>query len=352
MIIEKVLIVDPVDGEYCGSVEIEDGVITKVEKKDSIPNKILMPGFVDTHTHGYLGIDCMSASPKEFEKWADIVLGDGVTTLFPTTVSSSKEKLEKVIESFSKTEHPSFSYLHFEGPFINKEKAGAQNKEYITNFSKEKLPDLKDKVKIITAAPELRGFKELIKFTKDNDIKISLGHSNGTFEDFKDAYENEVRRITHFPNALRKFHHREVGGIGAAFTFDFYVELIVDNVHLSKEFVKLVYKIIGPERIILVTDSISAAGLKDGIYELGGVLVKVKDGIAKTEEGTLAGSTLKFIDAVKNFKQITNCSLKELSMVSSYNALKSVSIHGGRIKEGYPAKLLLLDENLDLIKVL
>ncbi|MDK2886556.1 MAG: N-acetylglucosamine-6-phosphate deacetylase [Thermosipho sp. (in: thermotogales)] len=353
MIFENVLIVDPVYGEFCGDVEVEDGIITKVKKKECIePKNILLPGFVDTHSHGYSGIDCMNATAKEFENWANFVAKDGVTYLFPTTVSGTKEELERVLKEFLKAKHPALSFLHFEGPFINKEKAGAQNKEKITSFSKEKLPDLNNKVKIITAAPEINGFEKLLEFSKENNLIISLGHSNGTFEDFKKAYEKGVRRITHFPNALREFHHREIGGIGAAFSLDFYVELIVDNIHLSPDFVKLVYKLIGPERIILITDSISATNLKDGIYNLGGILVKVKDGIARTEEGSLAGSTLKFIEAVKNFRKITKCSLKELAMVSSYNAFKSVEMNPPRIKEGYPAKLVLLDDELNIKKVI
>jgi len=351
MLIENTYIVDPIDGEYCGNVEYKNGVIIKVERKECTPKHILMPGFVDTHTHGILGIDCMDASSKDFENWADIVSNYGVTSLFPTTVSADRKELENVIKNFSKTKHPLLSYLHFEGPFINKEKAGAQDKEKITPFSKIKLPKLNSKVKIITMAPEIEGFKEAVEFLNKNEIVISLGHSNGTFEDFKKAYEKGIRKITHFPNGLRRFHHREIGGIGAAFILNFYVELIVDNIHLSPEFVRLVYRLIGPERIILITDSISATGLKDGIYNLGSMLVKVKDGIARTEEGSLAGSTLMFIDGVKKFKKITNCSLKELSMVSSYNALESLQIDGLRIKEGYPAKFILLDEELNIKKV-
>ncbi|MBO8161044.1 MAG: N-acetylglucosamine-6-phosphate deacetylase [Thermosipho sp. (in: Bacteria)] len=352
MVLEKVLIVDPIDGEYTGDVEIKEGNIAKIKKKHCVPKSVLMPGFVDTHTHGYMGIDCLKATSSEFENWAEYVKKEGVTYLFPTTVSSSKIILQNVIENFLKANHPSLMQLHLEGPFINNEKAGAQNKEYITSFSLEKLPNLKGKVKIITAAPEIYNFEELATFAKAENIKISLGHSNGTYEHFRKAYEMGIDRITHFPNALRNFHHREIGPIGAVFLHNFYVELIVDNVHLSTNFVKMMYRVLGPERLILVTDSISPTGLKDGRYELGDLEITVRDGIAKTNEGVLAGSTLRFIDAVKNFKKITNCSLKELSMVSSYNALKNLGIKGGRIKEGFPAKFVLLDKDLNVIKTM
>ncbi|SHH52200.1 N-acetylglucosamine-6-phosphate deacetylase [Thermosipho atlanticus] len=352
MVIERVLIVDPIDGEYCGSVVIENGVIVDIIKNNSAPRYIVMPGFVDSHSHGKAGIDCMTASSLEFENWAEHVRTEGVTYLFPTTVSSSKKSLENVVANFSKANHPVLNFLHFEGPFINIERSGAQNKKYITSFSKDRLPEVKDKVKIITAAPEVEKFNELIKFAKKENIVISLGHSNGTFKDFKESFEKGINRVPHFPNALKRFHHRDVGPIGAVFLYKFYVELIVDNMHLSNEFLKLVYNILGPKRIMLVTDSIPAAGLEDGIYNLGEMNVKVKNGVARLENGSLAGSTLKYIEGVKNFRKATNCSLKELSMVTSYNSLKLLGIKGGRIRRGYPAKIVILDEDLNVKKTI
>ncbi|QTA38528.1 N-acetylglucosamine-6-phosphate deacetylase [Thermosipho ferrireducens] len=350
MLFENVLIVDPVDGEFTGSVECENGLITNVKKRSCTWKYILMPGFADTHTHGLKGIDAMSALPADFERWADFALEDGVTYLFPTTVSSDFKMLEKVIKNFSKANCPSLAGLHLEGPFINKEKAGAQNPEYICGFN-HNLPDLvKDYVKIITAAPEISGFRELVKFAKKYNIKISIGHSNATFSEMKLAFEMGIDRITHFPNALRGIHHRELGGTGAGLFFDFKVEMICDGIHTSPDFVKFVYKIKGAENIILVTDSIVATGLNNGKYNLGGLEVTVKDGMAKLKTGTLAGSVLRFLDGVRNFYKYTKCSLKELSKVSSYNALVNLGIkNAGRIKEGFLARFVLLNENLEIV---
>lgn len=348
MIIDNVLIVDPIDGEFTGSIEFEDKILS-IRRYDCTPKYVLMPGFADTHTHGYMGIDCMQSTKEEFKQWADLVEKEGVTYLFPTTVSADFKMLEEVIKRFSLAEHPLLFYLHLEGPFINKERAGAQNKEYITDFN-EKIIDL-EKVKIITVAPEIQGFFELLKILKENKVTVSIGHSNATFDIFKKAYEAGVNRITHFPNALPQLHHREIGIVGGVFLYKPFVEIIPDLIHLSQDFLRLVYKLLGPDRIILVTDSISATGLKDGIYDLGRLLVKVKDGIARLEDGTLAGSTLKYSDGLRNFKKVTNCSLKDLSKVSSYNALRSIGIDGGRIKEGYPAKFVLLNQDLQIIKV-
>ncbi|ABR30558.1 N-acetylglucosamine-6-phosphate deacetylase [Thermosipho melanesiensis] len=347
MVVEKALIVDPIEGEYTGDVEFEEEIIN-IKRYDCTPKYVLMPGFVDTHTHGYMGIDCMNANKEDFEKWAEYVSKDGVTYLFPTTVSHNFEKLNKVTENFSSANHHSLIGLHFEGPFINPKKSGAQNIGYIKDYE-GKLPSLKN-VKIITFAPEINGAERLLK-SLPNNIVPSIGHSDAPYELFKKFLETGVNRITHFPNALSSMHHRNIGIVGGVFLHKPYVELIVDFIHSSPEFIKLVYDIIGPPKIILITDSISATGLKDGIYELGDLLVKVKDKTAKLEDGTLAGSTLRYIEGVKNFKKITNCSLQELSLVSSFNALQNLNFNMGRIKKGYIAKFVLLNENLDILKI-
>ncbi|ANQ54631.1 N-acetylglucosamine-6-phosphate deacetylase [Thermosipho sp. 1063] len=346
MIIEKALIVDPIEGEFTGDIEFDKKIIN-VKKYDCTPKLLLMPGFVDTHTHGYMGIDCMTATDKDFNIWGNKVLSNGVTYLFPTTVSHSFEVLNNVTQNFSNATHPSLMGLHFEGPFLNKKKAGAQNKAYIQSFN-DALPQLKN-VKILSFAPELPNSKDLLEKLRKNNIVPSIGHSNANYKIFKEFFDLDVKRITHFPNALSTLHHREVGIVGGVFLHKPYVEIIADFVHSSPEFLKLVYQTLGAKKIILITDSISATGLGDGIYTLGNLLVKVKDNIARLEDGTLAGSTLKFIDGLKNFKKATNCSLKELSWVSSFNTLKNLKIDTGRIKIGYDAKFVLLNQDLNII---
>ena len=351
LIFENVLLVNPTEKEFVCDIEIENGTIINIKKKDASWKYILFPGFVDTHTHGYMGIDCMSASSKDFENWASLLEKEGVTYLFPTTVSASKISIEKVLEEFNKAKHPSLSGIHLEGPFVNKEKAGAQNKEFITSFSQEKLPKNLDNVKIITAAPEIEGFEKLYSISSSKKIKISIGHSDAKFSDYSFWYRKGINRITHLPNALRPLHHREVGAVGAAVLLGFYVELIVDGIHLSPEFVKFVYKTIGPSRIILITDSISATGLGDGKYDLYGLEVYVKNNVARLSNGSLAGSTLTFSNAVKNFAKITGCSLHELSLVTSYNALKNLG-NEIKIQPGERTKFVLVDQDLNIIKTI
>ena len=164
------------------------------------------------------------------------------------------------------------------------------------------------------------------------------------------AFDLGIKKITHFPNALTPLHHREIGGTGSGLYFDFSLEMIVDGIHSSPEFVNLIYRIKGADRIFLITDSMAAAGMPNGKYELGGLDVFVKDGKAVLDNGALAGSTLLFKNAVKNFSKFTNCTYQELTKVSSYNSLKQMKMTDelGLIQEGYKANLVLLDMDLNL----
>ncbi|MDK2954300.1 N-acetylglucosamine-6-phosphate deacetylase [Kosmotoga sp. DU53] len=350
MLIERVLIVDPVDGEYTGSVQFGEK-IERIMKKETDYDYILMPGFIDPHTHGLVGIDTMEASKADYEKWINENFSRGVTHFLPTTVSASKADILHILKRF-KGVRKSIGGLHLEGPFISIKKKGAQNPEHIRKPSLEELKEIiTDSVRLITMAPEVEGFYEVLPYLTERDVRVSIGHSNAVFEDMAKAFQNNVRRITHFPNGLRALHHRELGVVGGALYLDFTIELIVDGVHSSPEFVDFTYRIKGADKIILITDSISATGLKDGSYTLGGLDVKVVGGKATLADGTLAGSTLTFDNAVKNFHRFTHCTLKELAMVSSYNAARDLGIDDeGRIKEGYRANFVLLDKELNVVK--
>ncbi|WP_448379373.1 N-acetylglucosamine-6-phosphate deacetylase [Fervidobacterium sp.] len=348
MLIENVLIVDPVDGEYVGTIEFEDVILEIKRSNKSRYEYILMPAFVDPHIHGIKGIDTMTASREDFERFKEHEALAGVWYFQPTTVTCPLDELRKI-------KIPSELKLHIEGPFIAPKRKGAHNESYIQPPPRD-VRELEQylplsSIGMITVAVEYDSFLDFAKSCELNNIKISVGHTDATFAQAKKAFENGFRRITHFPNALSPLHHRELGVTGAGLLLDFTLEIIADGIHCAPEFVNLVYKVKGAEKIILVTDSISATGLEDGNYMLGDLHVKVENGIAKLSDGTLAGSTLTFSQAVKNFAKFTGCSLKELAMVSSYNACKDLNLNAGRIKEGYPAKLVLLDDELNIKKV-
>ncbi len=347
MILEDVLIVDPIDGEYVGVIEFDKYIENLVRKESKTTFKyILMPGFIDPHIHGIKGIDTMTMTKSDYKKFREYEALEGVCYFLPTTVTTELENLKNVLTVDG-------ANYHIEGPFISILKKGAHDEKFIVEPNIDFLKSINlSKIKLITMAPELNKFFETATFLQNNGIVVSIGHSNANFVTAKRAYESGFKRITHFPNALSPLHHREIGMVGAGFYLDFSIELICDGIHLSADFVRLVYKIKGAEKIILVTDSISATGLKDGKYKLGTLDVFIEDGIAKLSDGTLAGSTLTFSKALKNFQKFTGCSLKELARVSSYNSAVELRLNVGRIEKNYEAKFVLLDKELNVVKTI
>lgn len=355
--ISDILIVDPIKGEFVGDVLIDSGRIESVIPKNSdVYKHIAMPGFIDLHTHGCMGKDTMRLSAKDLEEWENFLYSQGVTTFLPTTVSAKKEDMLRVSDFIDEYVHEkadtSVHGVHYEGPYISVKKKGAQNSTMIRSATVGEMREIiSSVVKLITMAPEVEGFYDVLPILKKNRTVVSLGHTDASFKDMRRAFLYGVNRITHFPNAVRGLHHRELGGVGAGLYLDFGIEMIVDGIHLTPNFVDMVYRIKGADRIVLITDSIDAAGLRDGKYNLGGLNVTVENGRAVLSDGTLAGSTLLFSRAIKNFKKFTNCSLKELAKVSSYNAARDLEIGGvARINEGCKANIVLLDEELSVVR--
>lgn len=244
-----------------------------------------------------------------------------------------------------------------EGPFINPLKAGAQSESYIKNPDLDLLKEFnKNKfLKIITLAPEIKNSDKLIKYCVNNNINVSIGHTNATYNDCLLARKNGAKQFTHAFNAMSKLHHREIATVGAMLLFDdLYAEVIPDFIHVSREALELLIKTKGYEKVILITDSMRATKLKDGISEIGGQKVIVKNKIAKLEDGTLAGSTLKFIDGYKNTFNLINKDLVKTSRMASLNPAKNlgISMDFGSIKKGKYADLVLIDNKFNILKTI
>lgn len=350
----KVLIVDPIDGEYVADLQTEGERITRIERVNGDFTDILMPGFADVHTHGAFGVNSMTMDYEDLQRWEKELYREGITYFLPTTVSAYADEMNKVHEVVSnyieKNSLTSVSGIHLEGPYINVAKKGSQNPSRIRPATAEELNSLSlENALLITMAPEIEGFEEALPILKKNGVVVSLGHTDAKFEDMNRASVLGINRMTHFPNGMNTLHHREIGCVGAGLLLDMMLEMISDGIHSSPDFVKLVYKLKGPSKIILITDSIDATGLEDGKYDLGGLEVRVINGRATLKDGTIAGSTLKFSQGVRNFQEWTNCSLKELAAVSSFNALRNLGIDDrGRIASGYFADFVLLDKKLEV----
>ena len=314
----------------------------------------LSPGFIDLQVNGGAGFNFEGGSCEAVRKIIAFHVAHGTTGLLPTTVTASIETVRAAIRSVKEANHPAVLGVHIEGPFISTKQKGAHNPQYILKPSIKEFERLvkgyEDFIKIVTLAPELAGAEELIARIKEIEAIPSLGHSDATYAEAIRALDHGVALFTHLFNAMREFHHREPGAIGAALESDAMVELIADGGHVHPVAIRLLLKAIGIDRICLITDSISASGLGDGEYSLGGLEVFVKDGEASLGDGTLAGSTLTMDRAVKNVMRFTNVSLPEAVRTASLNPARLLAIdeRKGSLKERKDADIVIFDEDFNI----
>lgn len=325
-------------------------VATRVEELDCA-GMFVAPGFIDLHVHGGGGADFMTASPQAFETVFSFHVRHGTTALLATLLPAPLDVIKQALCAAAEHRAPYLLGVYLEGPFISKAKKGAFDPQWITAPTLTALETLfKDDasmVRIVTFAPEISSVQKLLKRVLALGAIPAIGHTNATYEQAKAAVRLGARHFTHLGNAMRGFHHREPGVVGAALDSDAYVELICDGVHLHPAFVRLVVRVKGYDSICLVTDAISAAGLPDGQYSLGGLPVLVRDGVARLSDGTLAGSTLTLDRAVKNFLEFTGCSLPEAVRCATLNPARLLGIDGrkGSLEVGKDADLVIFDEN-------
>ena len=313
----------------------------------------LSAGFIDIHIHGSNGYDVMDATPKALEEISKSILRTGTTSFLATTMTMSQEQITKAlqnVQSFKQQEGARVLGVHLEGPFINPIKHGAQDPNHIQKPNIEFIEPFMDIVKMITIAPEVEGAEEFIGYIKEHfpHIVLSIGHSNATYNEAKESFSWGVSHATHLFNAMNPLHHREVGIVGAILEADeVSCDIIADLIHIHPSLFKLLHRL-KREQLILITDAMRAGCLKDGISEVGGQRVIVKNKEARLEDGTLAGSVLKLNEALKNFYKYTNISLPELiAMVTSIPA-KRLGLDVGILEKGYVADLVLFDEGFEI----
>ncbi|ADI32028.1 N-acetylglucosamine-6-phosphate deacetylase [Staphylothermus hellenicus] len=377
IILSNARIITPFDEIYSGTVEVENGVIRKVyygkrSGGENLEGKILVPGFIDIHTHGIRGYDVtLSALEGSVDRVVDALMAmsraysvHGVTRFLPTTVTAPHEVLLIAAKGVAETidsqrdgiEGALIEGLHMEGPYISREKAGAQNPRYIRSPSINELKEYweasRGKLKTITLAPEVKGALELIQYARSLGIHVSIGHTNATYEEAKAAIYAGANRATHLYNGMRQVHHREPGVVVALLESpQVYLEFICDYIHVSPIMIKYTIRCAGIERIVAVTDSIIATDLPDGTYSLGGLEIIVKDGVSRLRNGALAGSTLTMDKALKNLVKL-GIPLKDAVRTLTYNPAIAVGIYNaGAIMPGYTADLVVLDENLKVESV-
>ena len=347
-------------------IAVENGRIVAVgEYKDcygeiiDLGNLKLLPGFIDIHVHGGNGYDTMDATYEAINEISKYKLLEGVSAFCPTTVTGDRESLKNALECIKQSKDRGVHgariiWPFIEGPFINSRKKGAHSEAYIDEKPDDRIYDLVEnyggKLSILIA-PELDGAMEIIKGLADRGINIRAGHSGASYEIAEEAVKNGVNIAVHMFNAMNPFSAREPGMMAATLLNEkIYTEVICDLVHSHKASLELLFRVKDKDKVILITDCMRAGGIGDGKYTLGEEEITVKGGIARSSNGSLAGSTLKMIDAVKNLNDNFNMELFDIVNMASINPAKALGIDSeyGSITCGKKADVIAVDNNLDM----
>lgn len=360
-----------------GSLLVEDGKITAVEESD-IPvegykeidakGNYISPGFMEIHTHGGGGHDFLDGTYDAFIKSAELHAKYGTTSIVPTATTSTNEELKQTLQAFkdAKANNPKGAEmlgLHMEGPYFSMEQRGAQDPKYIRNPDPneyEEICNMTDDIIRWSSAPELPGALEFGRYLTDRGILPSIAHSNADYDEVQRAFENGYTHVTHLYSGMsgvhRKNAYRHAGVIESAFLMDeLTVEIIADGSHLPASLLKLIYKIKGPDRIALVTDSMRAAGMPEGKSILGsldkGQHVIVEDGVAKLPDlSAFAGSVATADRLIRNMINLADVPLHEsIKMMTMTPAtIMGLDKRKGSIVPGKDADIIIFNDNIDI----
>ena len=347
------------------TVGIEDGRIHILPKEEmpkegakvyDAEGKRVVPGFLDIHTHGAVGVDVNAATAEELGKIGHFMATQGTTSWLCSVLTDTKEQTLWCIDEFKKhkaMENAGADLLgiHLEGPFLAKEFKGAMPEHLLRDADVELLKEYQEaaegNIRYLTVSPEIDGIVDAIPAMKDLGIVVAIGHSGADYDTSMKAIENGAASCTHIFNAMKLLHQHFPAIMGAAMESDIYCEAICDGRHLHPGVVRLLLKTKGIDRVVAITDSIMAAGLPDGNYKLGVNDVVVVDGDAKlASNGVRAGSTLTTGQALKNILKFTGRPIEEVLMLLTENPAKLIGVFDekGSIADGKDADLVVLDE--------
>ncbi|EPR10347.1 N-acetylglucosamine-6-phosphate deacetylase [Ruminiclostridium papyrosolvens] len=318
------------------------------------------PGFIDMHIHGSGGYDIMDGTEESLATISSIVAKNGVTGILATTMTMNREKIYTALDNIKhfmgkEAQGAKILGVHLEGPFINRKYKGAQADEFIIEPDFSFIEKYVDIIKVMTLAPEMDENYKFIKEVKEKTkIILSMGHSNAEYEQAVKAIENGVSHATHTFNAMSPLNHRNPGVVGAVLNSDIYCELIADKIHVHPAIFNILATIKGMDKVILITDSMRAGCLHDGISELGGQKVIIKNNTARLEDGTLAGSTLRLNHAIKNFMDYTGNGICQVVKLASLNPAKELGIEKdrGSLEVGKYSDIVILDEEFNILKTI
>ena len=353
-------------------VAVDDGRIVSIESRTAsaaptdtaikeFPGAMLAPAFLDVHIHGAAGHDVMEATPDALHTIGRFLASRGTGTFLATTVSAPLDATLRSLAGLSKVIAQERSQgeakpigIHLEGPFLSHAKRGVHPPDKLL------APDIgvfdrmfeaaEGHVRLITLAPELPGAAELAAHATARGVRVSVGHSDATAADTRRAIAAGATSATHTYNAMRALDHREPGILGVVLTTDeVYAELICDGIHNTREMVRLWWRAKGPDRAILITDAMSATGMPEGVYQLGGFAVQVADGKAMLN-GVLAGSVLTLDRALANFIEFTGATVEQgLRLMTANPAAMIGNAEAGSLAVGAPADFVAVDSSGRLV---
>lgn len=373
LVITQGKIVTPTQTLPEGDLLIRDGKILALDTAGniSIPpgaeridagGLTVVPGFIDAHTHGGNGHDYMEGTTEGIRSTLRWLPSTGVTSVLPTLASAElKDELEMVTRLCEVKERLAAGEaavlgIHLEGPYLSLTRRGAQPEKALRTPSIEEMKQLieasGDSVRLVTLAPELPGALELVHFLVGQGIIVSGGHSEASSAQVMAAVQAGLSRVAHLYNGMAAFDHRNPGIIGAALTSDdIYAEIILDGIHIDPVAAKVALRAKGLDKVVLITDATQAAGLGDGVYiRPGNRRITVKDGAARLDSGSLAGSTLTLDRAVRNAVNLLQLPLADAVALATRTAANSLGIGAtkGTLAPGKDADIVILGEKLDV----
>ncbi len=355
-----------------GDIEIEDGKILRVGKDlprkeedlavDCAGSYTVVPGFVDVHIHGCAGADTCDATREALEAMAAFLLAHGVTSFCPTTMTTSRETIQAaLLAAKDMMDHPMEGGarvvgVNMEGPFIAKERKGAQKEEDILPPDFPLFQQFYEEsggiVRLVDVAPEQPGGLDFVE--KASQLcTVSIAHTTADYDQAKAAFDKGVTHATHLFNAMSGLHHRKPGVVGAVFD-DSRVrgELICDGFHIHPAVLRAAFRLLG-DRALIVSDSMRANGMPEGeAFDLGGQMVTVHQGKALLPDGTIAGSVTNLHQEIKNLVSF-GVPFEQAVKAATLIPARAIGLDGeiGSIAPGKRADLVVLDENLDIAAV-
>jgi len=373
ILIKNAHIITPFETIAKGSIFVSSGKIRDIRggrytarpkgaKVIDAKGKFVVPGFIDVHLQGAGGSDVLDGTKTALRRIAKSVALSGTTSFLATTVVTGKDSPHLgIIDTIMKegTGGADILGIHLEGPYINPMRKGMIKIQNIRRASSKDLPGVlrlcRGRLKMMTVAPELPGALNIIATLKKRGVIVSVGHTEASYEKTRSGLKTGASHVTHLFNAMPPLHHRAPGALSAIFEDEkCTAQVIADGIHLHPSIVRLLVKVLGVERIVLITDSMASAGLPDGPYVYNGLNFTSKRGTARYHSGTLIGTSLMLREITRRFMKIAGVSLNDAVRCATFNPAYALGLEHtkGSIDPGKDADLVIMDRQFNIKHVM